>query len=88
MKDDDNIGFLMCNLVLKPLGYSLLGLFHVITHPIKCVLDIIIIIIIIMIWYGRLKITQGCYADWKDLIIFIVFIKFLAHVGEKGSIVG
>lgn len=47
---DDNIGFLMHNLILKPLGYSILGVFHLLIHPIKCILDIIIIMTIILIW--------------------------------------
>lgn len=86
--NNDNIGFIISNLIFKPIGYSIRGLYHMIRHPIKSILDIIISMIIIMVWYGRLKITQGSYVNWIDLVIVIAFIAFMARTGKKGSIVG
>lgn len=78
----------MSNLIFKPLGYSILGLYFMIRHPIKSMLNIIISFIILMVWYGRLKATQGSYVNWVDIVITITFIAFMARTGKKGSIVG
>lgn len=88
MKHDDNIGFIMSNLIFKPLGYSILGLYFMIRHPIKSMLNIIISFIILMAWYGRLKATQGTIINWVDIVIVIIFVSFMARTGKKGSIVG
>lgn len=84
---NDDIGWVVGGL-FKMIGYSFIGVLHLILNPIKCIVDIIILLIIFFILYERMKITGGNNANWIDLIILVVFFKYLARVGEKGSIVG
>jgi hypothetical protein len=81
---NDDIGWIIGG-IIKTFGYSFIGIFNILLHPIKFILNIIILIIIgFLIWQ---RINNRCVVNWIDLILLISFFKLLGYTGEKGSLV-
>jgi len=81
---NDDIGWVIGG-IFKCLYFSLVGIIKIIINPIKCVLNLIILVIIGFIIYKR--ISNHCIVGWPDVILLIGFFKILGYTWEKGSLV-